>query len=112
MEAPSDTTADWLAAVRGASSEQDLLGVMRRYVSSRTPEEIALLPVECRPQQPDSRDDILESAVILARAELKAGGSSAGDDSVLRQMAAVFAEASIRLTRMVERGTSPDPRPG
>ena len=105
MEAPSDTTADWLAAVRGASSEQDLLGVMRRYVSSRTAEEVGLVPAECRPRQPDSRDDILESAVILARAELKANGASA-NDTVLRQMAAVFAEASIRLTRMVERGTS------
>jgi hypothetical protein len=110
MGPPSDTTADWLAAVRGAVSEQDLLGVIRRYVSSRTPQEMAQVPADCRPRQPDSRDDILESAVVLARAELKADGS-ASTAAVLRQMAAVFAEASIRLTRMVERGANADPRP-
>jgi len=109
MGPPSDTTADWLAAVRGAISEQDLLAVISRYVSSRSSQEMALLPLECRPQPPDCRDDILESAVILAREELKADGSLA-HAAVLRQMAAVFAEASIRLTRMVECGASADPR--
>jgi hypothetical protein len=105
MDLPPDTTADWLAAVRGAASEQDLLAVLRRYVASRAPEEMAQVAADCRPRQPDSRDDVLEMAVILARAELKADGGPA-NDGMLRQMAAVFAEASIRLTRMVERGPS------
>ena len=109
MDAPPETTADWLTAVRGAASEQDLLEIVSRYVASRTAQEMAQLPADCRPGKPESRDDILESAVILARAELKADGAS--NDALLREMAAVFAEASIRLTRMVERGASADPRP-
>jgi hypothetical protein len=106
MSTPPDTTTDWLAAVRRAGSEDELLEVMRRYVATRAALELARLPPACRPRPPESRDDILESAVVLAREDLKAApvGSEA-----LHQMAAVFAEASLRLTRMVERGGRTDP---
>ena len=109
MSANPDTTADWLAAVRGAGSEEELLAVLGRYVATRDPGDLTHLPPACRPRAPESRDDVLETAVVLAREDLKLG-SSQGE--ALHQIAAVFAEASIRLTRMVERGGRTDPASG
>lgn len=106
-----DTTSDWLMAVRSASSEEALIAVMRRYVASRAPTELARLPAACRPRDPQTRDDILESAVVLAREELKLP-TDVGPDDPLRQMAIVYAEASTRLTRMFDRGAAPEPKPG
>jgi|SRR5688572_357187 len=110
MDRPAETTVHWLGAVRGSVSEPDLLAVMRKYLSSLAAHELAQLPADCA-RRLDTRDDILECAVVLAREELKADGSGP-NAALLRQMAAVFAEASTRLTRMVERGASADPRPG
>jgi hypothetical protein len=107
-QANPDSTADWLAAIRQASNEEILLGVVRRYVTTRTAEHLADIPAALRPRVPETRDDILECAVTLAREELKRPTDSA-QAANLRQMVAVFAEASTRLTRMVDRGAGTSP---
>ena len=103
-----ESTAEWLAAIRQASNEELLLGVVRRYVTTRTTEDLADIPAALRPRLPETRDDILECAVMLAREELKRPADSPQTAS-LRQMVAVFAEASTRLTRMVDRGAGTSP---
>jgi len=106
-QANFESTAEWLAAIRQASSEELLLGVIRRYVTTRTAEDLADIPAAMRPRLPETRDDILECAVTLAREELKRPTDS--PQAALRQMVAVFAEASTRLTRMVDRGAGASP---
>ena len=106
----SDTTAEWLAAVRRAATDDDLVEVMKRYVASRAPQDLMELPAACRPPIPRGNDDILESAVVLTREELKCESGSA-QHAALRQMAAVFAEASLRLSRMIGHGSGADPKP-
>ena len=108
-QANSESTAEWLAAIRQASNEELLLGVVRRYVTTRTSEDLADIPAALRPRLPETRDDILECAVTLAREELKRPTDSP-QAANLRQMVAVFAEASTRLTRMVERGAGTGPQ--
>lgn len=104
------STVEWLAAVRTATSEEALVVLMRRYVESRDFHELARIAADIRPRAPEGRTDILESAVALAREELKLVSTSE-EAETLRQMAAVFAEASLRLTRM-DRGVNTDPRTG
>ena len=104
-----ESTAEWLAAIRRASNEELLLGVVRRYVTTRTAEDLADIPAALRPRVPEVRDDILECAVVLAREELKHPTDSP-QAIALRQMVAVFAEASTRLTRMVDRGAGTGPQ--
>ena len=108
-QADFESTAEWLAAIRQAASEELLLGVVRRYVTTRTTEDLEDIPAALRPRIPETRDDILECAVTLAREELTRPTDSPRAAN-LRQMVAVFAEASTRLTWMVDRaGTNPNP---
>ena len=89
----------WQPLVREATSDAELVRIMRDFVGTLTEGEVAQLPPECRPRDIRTREDISTLAVELARTEL----TYPNDDDVkevLTQLAAVFAEATTRLSQM------------
>ncbi len=54
--------------LRQASSEDEVIEVVRDYVSDWLPEELARLPADCRPRKVRDGEDLNLWAVSLARA--------------------------------------------
>jgi hypothetical protein len=99
----STPLAAWLSQVQGARSEDELVRVIKEYLASWTPDELARLPEECQPRIVDGRDDVLAWAVVLARGDLK----FSGDPLVaaqLHELATLFTAAGMRLPRLGEDG--------
>jgi len=85
----------WLSQVENARSVRDLIGVLRDYLGSMTPEMLAELPRGCTAENVTTVEEIQEWAVTLAQADLKANG-----DGVLHQAAAVFTAAGAKVPRL------------
>ena len=88
----------WRPIIQGATSEPQLLTVMREYCSSWLPSEIAKLPDGCPKCQVDGADDIAVLALEFTAYELKYDGPEEVK-SMLRDMALVFTAASQHLKR-------------
>jgi hypothetical protein len=46
------TTAAWLRRIRAANTSDKMLGIVREYLETWSPEDIARLPEDCRPDVP------------------------------------------------------------
>jgi len=91
--------ARWQPLLREATNDAELLRIMRDFVGTLTPDEVALLPENCRPGMLRTRDDVTTLAVELARTELVCREPEEAKE-ILTQLAAVFAEATQRLSQM------------
>jgi hypothetical protein len=92
--------------LNSASSEADVMKIMREYLATLAPEDFAILPEECRISSIRSTQDIEQAAVTLAHCDLKA---DPGDTSskLLTEMAHTFAWAQARLRDLRSRWPSP-----
>ena len=88
----------WRPVIQGATTEAQLLTVMREYCSSWLPSEISKLPDGCPKCEVVDTDDIQELALDFTAYELRYDGP---DDvrSMLRDMALVFTAAAQHLKR-------------
>lgn len=89
----------WQPLVREATSDAELVRIMRDFVATLVPDGIERLPPNCRPREIRTREDVSMLAVDLARTELTYPESDEVKE-ILTQLAAVFAEATTRLSQM------------
>jgi hypothetical protein len=88
----------WRPVIQGATTESQLLTVMREYCSSWLPSEISKLPDGCPKCEVADTDDIQALALDFTAYELKYDGSDEVK-SMLRDMALVFTAAAQHLKR-------------
>lgn len=100
MGMKNEVAAPWISQIEGARSSRDLVGVLRDFLGSMTPEQLSELPAPCRPENISTGPEIQEWAVTLAREDLKAVPES----NALRLAAAVFAAAGAKLPKLDYRG--------
>lgn len=90
---------DWRGVIRAAASEAELVSITRDYLACWSPEEIARLPVECRPGRVRDGQDIGRWAFELASSHL--GGAVRPEDQPLLLKIMLFvSEAGERLAKL------------
>ena len=89
----------WRPLIQGATTEHQLLAVMRDYCGSWLPSELAKLPRGCPPCSLETTEDIPGLALDYTAYELKFDGP---DDvrALLRDLALVFTTAAQQLKRL------------
>jgi hypothetical protein len=92
--------------LNAAASEADVLRIMREYLATLIPGDVAMLPESCRIAAIRTTQDIESAAVTLAHCDLKA--DPAEDSSkLLTEMAHTFAWAQARIRDLRSRWPSP-----
>ena len=97
----NQVTGPWLSQIEGARSTRDLVGVLRDFLGSLSPEQMRELPEACRAESISTAAEIQEWAVTLAREDLKTAVMEKGS---LHLAAAVFAAAGAKLPKLDYRG--------
>ena len=98
--------ARWQPLLSAAATEADVLRIMREYLATLGPEDIALLPDSCRIPAIHSTQDIEYAAVSLAQCDLKSD-PGAPPSRLLTEMAHTFAWAQARIRDLRSRWPSP-----
>jgi hypothetical protein len=99
--------ARWQPLLNSASTEADVLRIMREYLAALLPEDVALLPENCRISSIRSTEDVETAAVTLAQCDLKANHADPAS-KLLTEMAHTFAWAQARLRDLRSRWPAPD----
>lgn len=89
---------NWNAELHGARDAGTVLQVVRRYLASWTPLEIASLPAECKPWPLREPDDISAFAVHLVHQKCRGDGDRG---HLLASLTNFFADASARLVQVL-----------
>ena len=90
---------DWRSVIQAAANEDELVGVMRDWLACWSPEEIARLPVECRPGRVRDAVDIGRWAFELTSCHL-ARKLGPEDEPLLLKMMLFVNEAGERVARL------------
>src|SRR5438105_4285618 len=88
---------EWNTRLSETASAEDVLWVVRDFLSQWTPEQLDDLPSDCRPRQMPRADAIVEYAMQLRHAQVKAEDVVA---SRLDTMTTFFGLASQRLAQI------------
>ena len=88
----------WDLTISEATTEHEVIELALYFISTWSPQELAHLPVECRPGRVRDADDIGSLAVNLSRAVMSA---SAQDAPYVQRMAGFFSQASERLSLLL-----------
>lgn len=86
----------WQGQLDHATRPEAVLAVARDYLAQVSPEEIAQLPEDCRPQRLVDADDVATYALELAHRQ-----ASPNTPEVLHKLAAFFSDASTRLSQIL-----------
>ena len=86
----------WQGQLDQANRPEAVLTVARDYLAQVSPEEVAQLPEDCRPQRLVDSDDVAAYALELARRQ-----ASPDAPEVLHKLAAFFSDASTRLSQIL-----------
>ena len=89
----------WRPLILGATSEHQLLTVMRDYCGSWLPSELSKLPPDCPVCRVETTDDIAGLALDYTAYELKYRGPEE-TRAPLRDLALVFTAAAQQLKRL------------
>ena len=82
-----------------ALSEEEVVELVRVYLGSWRPEELAEIPATCRPGKVRDAEDVGDNAYELTRARIAASGPQA----LLIEMETFFAQACTRLSELEAR---------
>ena len=91
-----------LDRLRAASSQHDLLALVRDYLSEWRPEELAPFPIECRPGKLVDSQDLSDFALDLTRAYV-AVNLSAQQQRAIEEMDAFVGQACQRMAELERR---------
>jgi predicted Zn-dependent peptidase len=111
--------ASWFEQLDDARDVSDVVSIVRDYFATWTPQEIARLPVQSRPQRIRAAEDVedLHASAVEAYRATRASGD---DLTALQLMTGLLARASVRLAQLRGAGeaqpevssTSPPRRQG
>ena len=90
---------DWKALLDDARSERDLVTLVRDYLATWTPEEIAALPPDCRPGPMRDAEDITFWAFEYTRRHIASEGDPAMAMPLLK-LRTLFGHAAARLSQV------------
>jgi hypothetical protein len=88
--------ADWKGHIQMASDLDQLVRIVRDYLASWRPDQLAVLPLALGSTALSGSEDIPARAVLAAHAELKAHPTSP-DGQLLREMSLTLGAAASRL---------------
>ena len=95
---------DWRNLILDSTQEDEVVGLVRDHMALWSPEEIARLPVECRPARIHDAEDITRWAFELASSHC-AQVVKPDDEPLLERMLEFVTQAAVRLSEI--RHTSP-----
>lgn len=84
----------WQRRVGDAATLEELMAVLKAFLATLGPADIAALPMECRTGLPSDAEDLARQALRLARHRLER------DDASVHRTATVFAYASQRAIQL------------
>lgn len=89
-----------------AREEREIRRVLNEALADVSPEEVQSLPKEC--QLAIAESDLHAAAVMMLRCDLMHRGEP-GSGDLLRQVAELYASASVRLSQIERRDAKPAP---
>jgi len=95
----------WQQKLDLADSEDEVVGVVRDYVATLDPGEVALLPAALRPGKMLVANDVASYALDLVRYDCD---ETHGVAVLVHRLAAFFSHASIRLSEILRRTNDDD----
>jgi hypothetical protein len=102
----------WFAQLDRAKSIPEVISVIRDFLATWTPTELALLPEACRPSRVRDEEDLesLHSSLVEAYRTTRASGNAL---EALQRLTSFVVRASIRVAEISpassrERGEDPD----
>src|SRR5204862_5743981 len=100
---------DWRHLIRHAGSEEDIVQLVRDHLAMWSPEEIARLPIDCRPARVSDGDDVSRWAYTLALTHCS-GAVSEADEPLVDRMLEFVTQAAVRLAalRTAAKGSEAD----
>jgi hypothetical protein len=89
----------WYHLIDDAQNPHEVVAITRDYIASWTPQELALLPVACRPGKLRDEEDIemLHSSLVDEYRNTRASGEEL---SYLQQLTSFLVRASIRIAEL------------
>ena len=90
---------DWRNLIRDASQEEEVIELVRDHMARWSPEEIARLPVDCRPSRIRDAEDISRWAFELASTHC-AQTLASDDEALLDRMLEFVTHAAVRLSEL------------
>lgn len=90
----------WQDQLDQAATEADVVAVVREFMATVSPSEVARLPVELHPRKITDASDITQYAFDLVRADVL---DNEGTQRVLHRLAHIFSRASLRLSSILSR---------
>lgn len=94
----SGSPPDWLSLILASSSAAEVAATARDYLANWSPDEIAMLPRDCRPGRIRDGVDIGNLAFKLARAHCFLHADD--EDGLLEKMMVFFTHASTRIAQL------------
>lgn len=92
---PEGQPLSWQDRLDAAVSEAEVLAIVREFLATVTPYEIARLPEKLRPEKVGDANDVTSYAFELVRGDFDDG------ERVLHRLAHFFSRASIRLSQIL-----------
>ena len=93
----SPASVGWQGRLQAATSREDVVGVARDFLALVGPEEVARMPVDCRPVKLVDGEDVANYAVTLTR---RSCDPDCFGDHNLQRIAAFFGDALGRLSQL------------
>jgi hypothetical protein len=88
----------WHSRLEGACTEAEVVDIVRDFMATVSPYEIARLPAQCRPRKIVDASDITQYAFTIVRHHCDDGEGTA---RVAHRLASFFTSASIRLSQIL-----------
>ena len=91
----------WQSKLTAATTEAEVIAVVKDYVATLSPGDIARLPEPCRPRKFSIASDVTDFSLALVRHDCMTDGATT---RLVLRLSDFFAKASLRLVHV--RGTS------
>ena len=106
LPVPASRPADlWMHVIEGAETEHDVVLAVREYLAMWGPEELARVPVACRPGKITDAEDIADLAYRVSCEHLEFDGP-AGDRALLERLMGFVGHAGKQVARIAARAQS------
>jgi len=96
----------WQFQLDQAATEADVVAVVREFMATVSPWEVARLPESLRPRKIVDASDITLYAFDLVRGDVM---DNEGTQRVLHRLAHIFSRAALRLSEILSRERRLDP---
>jgi hypothetical protein len=98
---PKGQPMSWQDQLDRAATEADVVAVVREFLATVSPWEVARLPRELRPRRIHDASDVTLYALDLVRGDIH---DNEGTQRVLHRLAHMFSRASLRLSAILSAG--------